>query len=332
MSRPDLEADFPYILITGARQPGLLPHREPPAARGRGSCTPTPSWRSTRRPPRRRASGTATGSSIESPRGKIRQRAKLTDGLHPRVVSAQHAWWFPEKRDPGHGWDESNVNILTDNGYDNCDPAMGATSIRTLLCSIRPEGPRDDSGDADWAAETWAGDRGRAAAGRRALASRAGAHAMTRYRLRIDDDLCWGCKTCEVACKAENGAPTGVKLIRVTRRALLEGRRAAVPLPREALPPLRHADVRRGLSGRRPSPSATTASWCSTKSRCDGCRACMEACPYDAIAFDDGPGRGHQVQPVPPSHRPGPAAGLRGQRLPGPLHPLWQGRVEGGFR
>ena len=62
---------------------------------------------------------------IESPRGRIRQRAKLIDGMDPRIVAAQHAWWFPEKKDPGHGWDESNVNILTDNGYENCDPGHG---------------------------------------------------------------------------------------------------------------------------------------------------------------------------------------------------------------
>jgi anaerobic selenocysteine-containing dehydrogenase len=76
---------------------------------------------------------------IESPRGKIRQRAKIFAGIAPDVVSAQHAWWFPEKQDPGHGWDESNVNILTDNAYETCDPAMGATSVRTLLCKIYPE-------------------------------------------------------------------------------------------------------------------------------------------------------------------------------------------------
>jgi anaerobic selenocysteine-containing dehydrogenase len=76
---------------------------------------------------------------IESPRGKIRQRAKLTAGLKPDIVSAQHAWWFPEKRDPGHGWEESNVNILTNNAFENCDPAMGATHIRSLLCRIYPE-------------------------------------------------------------------------------------------------------------------------------------------------------------------------------------------------
>jgi hypothetical protein len=78
---------------------------------------------------------------IESLRGKVRQRAKLFAGMDPRIVSAEHGWWFPENKDPLHGWDESNINILTDNAYDTCDPAMGATNVRTLLCKIYPEKP-----------------------------------------------------------------------------------------------------------------------------------------------------------------------------------------------
>ena len=76
---------------------------------------------------------------IESPRGKIRQRAKLFNGMDPQVVSAEHGWWFPEKKSPGRGWHESNINILTDIAYRNCDPAMGATHVRTLMCNIYPE-------------------------------------------------------------------------------------------------------------------------------------------------------------------------------------------------
>jgi hypothetical protein len=50
---------------------------------------------------------------IESPRGKVRQRAKLFGGIHPGVVGAQHAWWYPEMKESGHGWAESNINVLT---------------------------------------------------------------------------------------------------------------------------------------------------------------------------------------------------------------------------
>jgi len=75
---------------------------------------------------------------IESPRGRIKQRAKLYDGIDPRVVTSEHGWWFPEIKDPGHGWEISNANILTDNAFETCDPNMGATNVRVCLCNIYP--------------------------------------------------------------------------------------------------------------------------------------------------------------------------------------------------
>jgi Fe-S-cluster-containing dehydrogenase component len=39
---------------------------------------------------------------------------------------------------------------------------------------------------------------------------------MKKYVLKIDHESCWGCKTCEVACKQENHAADGVKLIHVS--------------------------------------------------------------------------------------------------------------------
>ena len=34
---------------------------------------------------------------IESPRGRITQKATLDTGIDPRVVSVGHGWWFPEE-------------------------------------------------------------------------------------------------------------------------------------------------------------------------------------------------------------------------------------------
>jgi len=75
---------------------------------------------------------------IESPRGRIKQRAKVFDGIDPRVITAEHGWWYPEIKDPGHGWDISNSNILTDNAFETCDPNMGSTNVRVCLCNIAP--------------------------------------------------------------------------------------------------------------------------------------------------------------------------------------------------
>ena len=138
VSTPERAETFPYTLITGRRIPGFfhtenrqLPwmrelHRDPIV-----EIHPDTAARE----------GIREGQwvVIESRKGKIRQRAKFMRGLAPDVVSAEHAWWFPEKGGPGYGWKESNVNLLIDNSYENCDPAMGATHIRSLLCRIYPE-------------------------------------------------------------------------------------------------------------------------------------------------------------------------------------------------
>ena len=38
---------------------------------------------------------------------------------------------------------------------------------------------------------------------------------MNQFAIVIDHEACWGCKTCEVACKQEFTIPEGVKLITV---------------------------------------------------------------------------------------------------------------------
>ncbi len=142
-STPELFKEHPYILITGRRQPGFF-HSE---------NRQLPWLRELHRDPiveihpeTAEKEGIEEGDwvIIESLRGKVRQRAKPFAGMDPRIVSAEHGWWFPEKKDPLHGWDESNINILTDNAYETCDPAMGATNVRTLLCKIYPENREGD--------------------------------------------------------------------------------------------------------------------------------------------------------------------------------------------
>lgn len=106
-------------------------------------------------------------------------------------------------------------------------------------------------------------------------------------KLEIEEEKCWGCRTCEVACKQENGAPEGVRLLRVTEDGprQVDGRWHFVYRAQRC----RHCEE--------PSCAAACASAAIVKRRdgivvlnagaCIGCGACLEACPYDAIAFDD---------------------------------------------
>jgi hypothetical protein len=52
------------------------------------------------------------------------------------VIVAEHGWWYPEIKERGHGWNISNINMLTDNAHETMDPAIGSTNLRTCLCSI----------------------------------------------------------------------------------------------------------------------------------------------------------------------------------------------------
>ena len=38
---------------------------------------------------------------------------------------------------------------------------------------------------------------------------------MNTLELMIDHESCWGCRTCEVACKQEHHTPQGIQLIKV---------------------------------------------------------------------------------------------------------------------
>jgi Fe-S-cluster-containing dehydrogenase component len=86
---------------------------------------------------------------------------------------------------------------------------------------------------------------------------------VEKYALRIDDAACWGCKTCEVACKQEMDAPDGVKLIEV-----LEDPPCAEACSAEAI--------------RKRDDGIVVLD----DQLCTGCQTCLEACPYGVIAFD----------------------------------------------
>ena len=74
---------------------------------------------------------------IETKRGRIKQRAVLTDGIDPRVIGVSYAWWFPEQGvESLHGWQESNINILTAS-EPPYNPEIGSTNLRGIMCRVR---------------------------------------------------------------------------------------------------------------------------------------------------------------------------------------------------
>jgi thiosulfate reductase / polysulfide reductase chain A len=140
VSRPDLSAQYPLILITGGRH---LPyyhseHRQVPSMR---KMHPEPIMQI--HPDTAKALGIQDEDWvwIESPRGKIKQKCRTIEGIDPRVVHAQHGWWYPEEEGAEpclHGVWKSNANVLTDDDPDICNPISGGWPLRTFLCKVYP--------------------------------------------------------------------------------------------------------------------------------------------------------------------------------------------------
>jgi anaerobic selenocysteine-containing dehydrogenase len=182
--------DFPLVLTTGVRPQTFFhsEYRQVPVLRAR---MPEPFVEM--HPETAREHGIADGgwAWIESPRGRIRMRARPDLGIDRRVVALPHAWWFPERGGPDYGWREANGNILTD-GSGPCDPAVGAVSIRSLMCRIAPaEAPAA-------AGVPWVEPE---------RTPRPSGAPIPKGRLVLLEDRCIGCLACEVACNQEHDLP-----------------------------------------------------------------------------------------------------------------------------
>lgn len=137
ISKPDLVQKYPYIFNAGLRTPTFF-HAAGRMIPWLREIRPDPIAEIHPETAQRHGIKDGQWIAIESPRGRIKQRAKIYDGIDPQVITSEHGWWFPEIKDPGHGWDISNANILTDNAFETCDPNMGSTNLRVCLCNIAP--------------------------------------------------------------------------------------------------------------------------------------------------------------------------------------------------
>ena len=77
---------------------------------------------------------------IESPRGSIRAKARVTDAITTGVVCCQHGWWqeCKELELPGYdsyGAESANPSLLI--GADIADPISGSLPHRSFLCRVR---------------------------------------------------------------------------------------------------------------------------------------------------------------------------------------------------
>jgi len=119
---PELAEKYPLILTTGARRlfNAGSRFREVPSLRRR---IPEPVVEIN--PATTQAYGLADGEMavVENDRGKIEIKVKVTDTIMPGVLQIPH------------GWEEANVNYLTNNISE--DVVTGYPVMKGLLCSIR---------------------------------------------------------------------------------------------------------------------------------------------------------------------------------------------------
>ncbi len=138
ISKPELAKEFPLILTTGGRIREYY-HSDYHQIDSIRRRYPYPLVQIN--PQTAEKLGVADGDWvwIESPRGVIRQKCKLFDGIDPGVVHADYCWWYPEL--PGeepwlHGLWESNVNVLINDDPDVCDKMGGGWPLKVALCKV----------------------------------------------------------------------------------------------------------------------------------------------------------------------------------------------------
>jgi thiosulfate reductase / polysulfide reductase chain A len=134
---PELTSEYPYVMIS--RRSKTFIHSSQRMVRGMRRMHPEPVVEL--HPETARKHGIEDGDMvwIETRRGRIKQRALLTDAILPNVVNPDFGWWFPEKEaaEPTlFGVWESNVNVLTSLDLDHCSQSTGTYYLGCCLCKI----------------------------------------------------------------------------------------------------------------------------------------------------------------------------------------------------
>ena len=136
---PDIAADFPLIL-TNAKFTTFV-HSQQRALPSLRKASPQPS--ADIHPETALCYGVKNKEwmIVESPRGAIKVKARVTTNIVPGIVCCQHGWWqgCKELELPGYDpYDSSGANPAMLIGTDLADPVSGSLPHRSYLCRVRP--------------------------------------------------------------------------------------------------------------------------------------------------------------------------------------------------
>ena len=124
VNSPDLARDYPLILITGIKELAYT-HSQGHNLPSMRKMVPEPYVKI--HPETAAASGVGQGDmvAVETPKGSITLKARVTGDIMPRVVAVML------------GWSEANANLLTTMDVGHRDPISGYPALRHVLCRVR---------------------------------------------------------------------------------------------------------------------------------------------------------------------------------------------------
>lgn len=137
-STPELAKEYPVILTTGGRVKEFY-HSEHRQIKSLRSRHPWPLLDIN--PEAAYDLGIADGDwvYIETATGKCRMKAHFNPGIDPRVVHAEHSWWYPESDMNlpylGGAFD-CNINAVIPDNPDYFDEVGGAFPLRAVQCKV----------------------------------------------------------------------------------------------------------------------------------------------------------------------------------------------------
>ena len=141
ISRPDIAAEYPLVL-TNAKFTTFV-HSQQRALSTLRKVSPQPAADIHPDTAARYAIKNKDWMIVESPRGAIKVKARVTTNIIPGVICCQHGWWqdCKELDLPGYDpYDRSGANPSTLIGTELSDPVSGSLPHRSYLCRVRPAG------------------------------------------------------------------------------------------------------------------------------------------------------------------------------------------------
>lgn len=139
VSRPDLAKDYPLVL-TNAKFTTFI-HSQQRALPTLRRASPQPSAEIHPETAKRYGIKNKEWIMVETPRGAIKVKARVTERVLPGVVCCQHGWWqeCPELELPGYDpYSEKGANPSILIGAELSDPVSGSLPHRSFLCRVSP--------------------------------------------------------------------------------------------------------------------------------------------------------------------------------------------------